>query len=314
VTTDDGARIYFETFAPADVHLDGERPHDRRPVLLVMGLGANGRLWAPAVRRYLAAGYPVITLDNRGCGRSSTPLRPWTTRTIAADSLVVLNELGVEQAHVCGASLGGMAAQELALRAPKRVRTLVLAATTGGFRRLESAAPRTLLHTFEVALRFLRPSRDAEHRIRDFLRTAASEDFAAQCRHGDESWDAVAAMLEDPATQRGVALQFLAALRHSTWSRLPRLRMPVLIHHGSEDPLIPLVEGRELARRIPGARFEIHRGAGHGMLECTDEVAESILAFLTDRETSGSPDQAAGATRPRSPSPVFTTSKKTVPT
>src|SRR5215218_8443659 len=97
---DDGARIYYVVFSP---------PGDSagRPVLLVMGLGATGRLWGPAVRRCLGAGFPVITLDNRGCGRSSTPSRPWTTRTMARDALAVLDELGVEQAHIGGASLGG---------------------------------------------------------------------------------------------------------------------------------------------------------------------------------------------------------------
>jgi pimeloyl-ACP methyl ester carboxylesterase len=60
--------------------------------------------------------------------------------------------------------------------------------------------------------------------------------------------------------------------------------MPVQIHHGSQDLLIPLDAGRELARRIPGARFEIHPGAGHGLFERTDEVGESILAFLAEYE------------------------------
>src|SRR5437016_5964076 len=78
---DDGVRVYFEVFSPAgDSRRRRRLPSERaRPVLLLMGLGANGRPWAPAVRRYLAGGYEVITCDNRGCGRSSTPCRPWTT-------------------------------------------------------------------------------------------------------------------------------------------------------------------------------------------------------------------------------------------
>src|SRR3712207_3597600 len=77
-TADDGTRIYFEVFAPTGDSGRRQRPQSRdlRPFLMVMGLGANGRLWAPAVRRTLAAGRPVITLDNRGCGRSSAPWRP----------------------------------------------------------------------------------------------------------------------------------------------------------------------------------------------------------------------------------------------
>ena len=281
---DDGTRIYYEVFAPTGDSAGHGWPQSEAglPVLLVMGLGANGRLWAPATRRYLAAGYEVITLDNRGCGRSSTPWRPWTTRTMARDAIAVLNELGIEQAHVGGASLGGMVTQELALEFPERVATLVLVATTGGFRRLDLAPAKGLRHIFAAALRSLGSGSDPERQVSDFLRTAASEDFAAQCQPGDEAWETVAEMLEDPASQRGVALQLLAGIRHSAWSRLPRLSMPVQVHHGTQDPLIPLSDGRELARRIPGARFEVHPGAGHGLFERSEEVAESILAFLAE--------------------------------
>jgi pimeloyl-ACP methyl ester carboxylesterase len=69
---------------------------------------------------------------------------------------------------------------------------------------------------------------------------------------------------------------------------LPQLSMPVLVHHGTEDPLVPFAAGRELARRIPGARFELHPGAGHGLVERTDEVGEMILAFLAESEAPAS--------------------------
>ena len=276
---DDATRIYFERFSP------GERSARRAaPALLVMGLGANGRLWAPAVRHLRAAGYEVIVVDNRGCGRSSTPWRPWTTRRMARDAVAVLDQLGVERAHVAGASLGGMIAQEIALECPDRVSKLVLSSTSGSFRRLDLVPRKGLLHLFEVTLRLLRPASDPERRVSDFLCTIASEDFAAQCRSGDEAWDTVAAMLEDPASQRGLALQLLACMRHSTWSRLPQLSMPVQVHHGSQDTLVPLAAGRELAQRIPGARFELHEGAGHGLFERTEEVGESVIAFLAESE------------------------------
>ena len=293
---DDGTQIYFERFSPGEGSAGrrGRQPRDAPPALLVMGLGANGRLWAPAVRRLLAAGYEVIVVDNRGCGRSITPWRPWTTRTMAGDAVAVLDDLGVERAHVGGASLGGMIAQEIALEFPERVSTLVLSSTTGGFRRVELAPRKGLLDIFAAPLRSLRPAGDPEQRVSDFLCMVASEDFAAQCRPGDEAWDTVAATLEDPISQRGFALQLLACIRHSSWSRLPRLTMPVQVHHGSQDPLVPLAAGRELARRIPGARFVVHEGTGHALFERTEEVAETILAFFADYEApvSASPGDA----------------------
>ena len=277
-TAHDGTPIYFELFSP---EADSAGP----PVLLVMGLGANGRLWAPVVRRLLAAGYEVIVVDNRGCGRSSTPWRPWTTRTMASDAVAVLDELGVERAHVSGASLGGMVAQELALEFPERVSTLVLGCTTGGLPRLDLVPRRGLLRIFEATLRSLRPGDDPDQRVKDFLSTAASEDFVARCRPGDEAWATVAAMLEDPTSQRGLAMQLLASARHSSWSRLPRLTMPVQVHHGTEDRLMPFAAGRELARRIPDAQFVAYDGAGHALiLERPEEARERVLTFLAESE------------------------------
>jgi len=286
VTVEDGTRIYFETFSGE--RKSGSRSADRVPVLLLMGLGANGRLWAPAARRCLAAGFDVITIDNRGCGRSDTPWLPWTTRTMATDAITVLDELGVEQAHVCGASLGGMVAQEVALEFPERVSKLVLACTTGGFPRLDLAPRRGLLDIAGGALRSLWPGGDDAERVSHFVRMVASEEFSEEIRPGDETWDSVEAMLEDPTPPRGYALQLLAAMRHSTWSRLGELSMPVQVHHGTDDRLMPFENGRQLVQHIPNARFVIHHGAGHALFECTEEVAERQLAFLSEREAPAS--------------------------
>jgi pimeloyl-ACP methyl ester carboxylesterase len=203
---------------------------------------------------------------------------------MASDAVTLLDELGVEQAHLAGVSLGGMVAQEVALGFPERVARLVLASTTGGFRSPDQIPTKGLRRLLEATFRSLRPGSDPEHQVSAFLRMAASEDFAAQCRPGDEAWACIAAMLQDPASQRGSALQLLAAMRHSSWSRLDQLRMPVQIHHGLEDALIPFAAGRELKRRIPGARLDIHPGTGHGLLERTEEVTATNIAFYAEHE------------------------------
>jgi pimeloyl-ACP methyl ester carboxylesterase len=203
---------------------------------------------------------------------------------MAADAVAVLDELEIERAHVGGVSLGGMIAQEIALEFPERVSALVLLSTTGGLPRLDSVPRRGLVQLFEAVLRSWRPASDPEQRVRDYLRMAASEDFVAECRPGDAAWAAVAAMLEEPTSQRGLVKQLLAGARHSTWSRLPRLTTPVLVQHGTEDHLVPFAAGRELARRIPGARFEVYEDAGHGMFERLDESIENVIAFLAESE------------------------------
>ena len=95
-------------------------------------------------------------------------------------------------------------------------------------------------------------------------------------------------MLEVPTSGRGFALQLLACARHSSWSRLPGLAMPVQVHHGTADPLMPFAAGRELARRIPGAEFVAYEGAGHALFLERPEGGETILAFLAEHEAQSS--------------------------
>src|SRR5579863_1621527 len=98
------------------------------PVLLIMGLSFTHEMWYRTLPGL--GGYRTILFDNRGMGRSSVPSGPYRIQQMARDAAAVLTAAGVESAHVVGASMGGMIAQELALLAPRRVRTLLLACTT----------------------------------------------------------------------------------------------------------------------------------------------------------------------------------------
>ncbi len=112
-------------------HLFWEEYGSGPPVLLIMGLSFTHEMWFRALP-WLAPRYRVIAFDNRGTGRSDAPRGPYTIRQMASDARVVLDAAGIEAAHVVGASMGGMIAQELALSFPRRVRSLVLACTTHG--------------------------------------------------------------------------------------------------------------------------------------------------------------------------------------
>src|SRR2546425_3248297 len=98
------------------------------PLILIMGFGADHLAWAFQVRA-LAARYRVVTFDNRGAGQSDAPEPPYTIHTMADDTAGLMDALGLESAHVVGASMGGMIAQELALAHPARVRSVHLACT-----------------------------------------------------------------------------------------------------------------------------------------------------------------------------------------
>jgi 3-oxoadipate enol-lactonase len=110
------------------IHYDVAGPPDGEPLLLIQGLGADSRGWA-LQRRALSRRYRCILVDNRGVGRSDKPAGPYDLEVMASDAVAVLDDLGIDSAHVMDASMGGVISQILAARHPHRVRSLVLACT-----------------------------------------------------------------------------------------------------------------------------------------------------------------------------------------
>lgn len=194
-------------------------------MLWLSGLGVPFSDLDAAIEGFLDT-YTCIMFDHRGSGDSPAAIVPLTTSRMAADALTVLDELGIESAHVYGLSLGGMVAQELALAAPHRVKALILGATTAGG--LE-AHPRTLWAHLGAVFK--------GHRRVPFEFTSA--------------------------TARGALTQAWAAVTHDTGSRLSRVQTPTLVIHGSGDRLLPVTNGQAVARLIPNAEFRLIDGAGH---------------------------------------------------
>src|SRR3954462_5005093 len=128
----DGVRLHWEQDGSGD------------PVLLVMGLGMNATGWWRTVPVLAEAGFEAIAFDNRGVGRRDRPPGPYDVTAMADDAVAVMDAAGIERAHVYGISLGGMIAQEIALRYPERVDALVLGATTPGGPRAVAADDATL--------------------------------------------------------------------------------------------------------------------------------------------------------------------------
>ena len=273
VVTRDGANISYDRFDPRS-------GRSSLPVVLLMGLGMNGRIWSHAVEGLGRRGHPIVVVDNRGCGRSSAPWRPWSTATMADDCVQILDDEGIRRAHVVGASMGGMIAQELALRHPERVATLVLGCTTPGLPRIDLLPRRGLLDLALLGLDSAWP-RSRDGRVRRALRLSVSRAFAERVTPADEAWRRVEEMLADPISPRGYANQFAAAARHAAWTRLRGIAAPTQVQHGTADRLMPFAAGRALAQRIPGAEFAPIDGAGHALiLERPDEVVTAAAEFL----------------------------------
>ena len=244
------------------------------PVLMIMGFMGSGAAWFRLLP-HIAADRRAIVMDNRGTGDSDRIGGQWTMQDMAGDAVAVLDAVGVDRAHVIGASMGGMIAQHLALDHPDRVRSLTLACTHPGrrgappWRMAASVALRPLLGpagAFPVVAPLLyaeRTRREQPDRI--------EEDVRMRVRDATPL-----------ATARG---QVHAISCHDTRSRLPSLRVPALVVHGEDDKLIPPDCGRELARRIPGARLALFPECGHVLTtDAEAETAAAIRGFLDEVE------------------------------
>lgn len=250
-------------------------------ILLIMGLGGQMVLWPPNFCQQLAgAGYYVIRFDNRDIGLSEyirgharpnllragvqlrlgmRPKAPYSLQDMAADAVGLLDALGIERAHVVGASMGGMIAQLMALDAPARLRSLTAIMTSSGNPRLPQAS-------LALQFRLARPrgSHDRSSVIADSMRTWRLIGSPAYPPHADELRASVTAHYERAYHPGGIARQMLAILAAENRApRLGRVTTPTLVVHGQHDPLVPVAAAHELARLIPQASLQILPGMGH---------------------------------------------------
>ncbi len=266
-TTDaPGFRMYYE------MHGDGF------PLLLVNGLGSDRREWLCQLPDFVPR-FRVVLFDNRGSGDSAVPPGPYTTAGMADDAAALLDILGLDRAHVLGVSLGGMIAQELALRHPRRVERLVLACTTPGGK----AAARP---SDEALSAFIRsPEGNPEEELRRMIPFLYTDRFARD--HGAEVDAFVARRLAHATGPEGHASQLAAAIGHAAGDRLPSVRSRTLVIAGTEDRLVPPVNSQTIATLIPGAKLVLLPGAPHRLFaENAEAFNREVLAFLLAPERS----------------------------
>jgi 3-oxoadipate enol-lactonase len=243
------------------------------PVLMIMGLGLSGGAWwrtVPVLSRSLR----VITFDNRGVGRSRAHLHSYTTEAMADDAVSVLDAAGIERAHVYGFSLGGMVAQQLALRHEDRVRSIVLGATHPG-------GPRAVRPSDDV-IAFFR--RRASMSAKDAARASVPFNYGPRCRreHKDRIVEDIQRRLAHPFPERAYKAQMVAASLHNCFRRLKRVEAPTLVVHGREDRIVPVANAEILAERIPRAELRILDHAGHLYSTEQPEVDEDIARFFRE--------------------------------
>jgi len=230
-----------------------ERRGSGPDVLLIAGLGDPAEAWQAQLDG-LAERYRVTAFDNRGVGRSPLPDQRLSVATMADDAAAILRELDVPAAHVAGFSMGSAIAQELALRHPDLVRSLVLVSTY--------ARPDAL---FRSQLTFWRWLAEAAPSERAFLEAFFTWVYTPRAHADGTVEQLVEEALAFPHQQTVAAFQAQvdAALAHDSADRLSRIAAPTLVLAGELDTILPPRFGRFVAAEIPNAHFELMPGEAH---------------------------------------------------
>jgi len=265
------------------IEIEDEGSPNGEPLLLIMGLGMQLTSWpAEMVQALVSRGFRVIRFDNRDAGLSqgfdhlgvpNLPLAtmqhmlhwpvkaPYQLADMARDALGVLDALGVRSAHVCGASLGGMVAQHLAAEHPQRVRSLNLMMTTSGSRKL----PQATLAARRVMLQRPRTN-DLQGLLEHYANLFQVIGSPAYRPDPDAFRERMLHNVQRAWRPAGTLRQLVAVAADGDRSPiLGSIQAPTHVIHGEADPLIPVDNGRDLARRIAGATSDYITGMGHDL-------------------------------------------------
>jgi 3-oxoadipate enol-lactonase len=267
-----------------------ERRGKGEPLLLVTGFAISAAVFEPVLDLYTER-FECVTYDNRGAGRSSSPLLPTSMPELAADAARLMDRLGLESAHVYGISMGGMIAQELAIRFPERVRGLVLGCTSPG-------GPRAVRPTLgELAALGAGIAGALREPGRPWLSGAL---FTPEFRrnHPERVRKLLAGFEAHRPTPHGANYHLLASVYHDTVSRLGRIQAPTLVMHGGRDAMAPIANARLLAERIPDAELCVVPDAGHAYPLERPEASSELFSEWLDRRSpvaAGRPRQGIAA-------------------
>lgn len=252
-----------------EYYVEGAGP----PLLMIMGMGGQASAWGEPFLSELRKRFRTIRFSNRGTGLSDKPATPTTMHEMADDAAGLLDELGIEKAHVLGISLGGMIAQELVLNHARRVQGLVLGCTSCGASHGVSVPAETLARFGGLM------NLPVKERIRRFWEITVTQEFMESGKRFLDEIIEIA--LKTPTPMETFVKQIAAAQSFDTYERLPQIAAPTLIIHGDRDALIPVGNADVLTKQIRGSQVRIVRGVGHCFFwEKPEESAGAIVEFL----------------------------------
>ena len=279
------------------LHYDEHGNPDDPPMLLVMGLGAQMTLWPMELVEALSGhGFRVIRYDNRDIGLSQkfdgakapgmvrhilfkrfgfSPGVPYTLTDMADDGMALLTSLGIDKAHVVGASMGGMIAQLMAVNHPDRLLSLTSIMSTTG----NSKLPQAEKHAIK-ALTTPPPSMEEDALVTHGIGIARAIGSPGYPAEEERLSTRVRDGIRRSVYPQGLPRQMAAIIDDGDRrKRLAKVATPTLVLHGEADPLVKVEAGRDTAEAIPGARIKTYEGWGHDLPpELIEPIAADIAA------------------------------------
>ena len=241
------------------------------PVIMIMGYGSTMKLWDPALIRALSSNYKLIIFDNRGMGNTEAGLRPFSIEQFADDTAGLMGALNIRQAHVLGWSMGGIIAEEVALRHPDKVNKLILYAAHCNANLFPPAS--------EVIQRLTDLSGTPQEQGMRFISTLFPPDWLRnnQERIKEIFYRPLGSIPPETMNKQSMAI--------SKWrgccDRLGKINNSALIITGADDVLVPPQNAHYLAEKIPHARLVSFENGGHGlMFQYPEKFSWTVIDFL----------------------------------
>jgi 3-oxoadipate enol-lactonase len=250
------------------------------PLLLITGLGWPSGAWH-RIRPILSKRYRTIAMDNRGAGQSDAGPMPYSITQMASDAVAVLNSARVNTAHIFGFAMGGMTAQEFSLQYPKKVRSLILGATSPGGPRAVHPGPGTIA---------ILASRDSNP---DKFHWALSPFIYAPETPRQRMQEDLDAIHGGIANGQTYSAQLQAITSWEGYSRIAQINAPTLVIHGQDDRMVPLENAKLIAARIPGAKLLPIPHAGHMFMTDQPEAAQAALLEFLDAQATRQSERAS---------------------
>ena len=290
------------TAVPLHIEYESLGDPQHPAVVLIMGLGMQLMAWPDLFCQQLVArGYRVLRFDNRDCGLSGRapgkkrvnlllamaasalglPVRtPYTLEDMAGDAIGLMDRLGIERAHIVGASMGGMIAQVLAAKFPQRVLSLTSIMSTSGNRKVSKPTKPAR----KVLLSRPTDPKDPESVIEYMVKMFGVIGSPGYPSSKEELRSRIGHSVRRAYEPAGTARQLLAIIASGDRRKLLHtIAVPTLVIHGADDPLVPIAAGRDTAQNIPGASLLVIEGMGHDFPEALMPRLAQAIADHCDR-------------------------------